>query len=354
MPFNGTGTFNRPYNWVNDKNNGINITASRMDGDSDGFATGLSTCITKDGQQTATARIPFAVGLSYPAGTVMSVGVNLIGDITTGIYSSASGATDVASSGVRVGGFNGNGLDNTVIGAGTPLAGHFTTLSATGASTLATVTATTINKVTVTAPASAATLTLADGSSLVTSGANSITLTSSGATNVTLPTTGTLISSASVAATYAPLASPALTGTPTVPTAAPGTNTTQAASTAFTTAAIAAIPTVTNYVKAWVDFTDTGAACTINGSNNVTSVTRNGNGDYTVNFTVALADGNYAMMAQIAQTTVGPAAPFAVGYKSGTSAGTPTTKTSSACRIQVVTGGGAAASANDVSVVFIR
>ena len=50
----------------------------------------------------------------------------------------------------------------------------------------------TYNKVTVTAPASSATLTLADGSSLITSGANSLTLTTTGATNVTLPTTGTL------------------------------------------------------------------------------------------------------------------------------------------------------------------
>jgi hypothetical protein len=53
-------------------------------------------------------------------------------------------------------------------------------------------TAVSINKVSITAPASSAALTLADGSSLVTSGANSITLTSTGATNVTLPTTGTL------------------------------------------------------------------------------------------------------------------------------------------------------------------
>lgn len=232
MPFNGTGTFNRSYNWVNDKNNGINITASRMDGDSDGFATGLSTCITKDGQQTATARVPFALGISYPAGTVSGVSMNLSGDITTGIYSSAAGATDIASSGVRVGGFNANGLDNTVIGAGTPLAGHFTTLGATGASTLAAVTATTLNKLTLTAPASAATLTLVDGSSLITSGANSLTLTTTGSTNVTLPTTGTLTTTAALSA-YAPLASPALTGTPTAPTASASTSTTQLATTAF-------------------------------------------------------------------------------------------------------------------------
>jgi hypothetical protein len=54
-------------------------------------------------------------------------------------------------------------------------------------------TATSVNKVAITAPASAATLTLADGSTLATSGANSLTLTTSAATNVTLPTSGTLV-----------------------------------------------------------------------------------------------------------------------------------------------------------------
>lgn len=52
------------------------------------------------------------------------------------------------------------------------------------------VTAASINGLTVSA--STGTLTIANGSTLVTSGANSITLTSTGATNVTLPTTGTL------------------------------------------------------------------------------------------------------------------------------------------------------------------
>ena len=60
MAFNGSGVFNRIYNWVNDKANGYKITASRMDTEFDGMATGLSTCITKDGQTTITANIPFA------------------------------------------------------------------------------------------------------------------------------------------------------------------------------------------------------------------------------------------------------------------------------------------------------
>ena len=53
-------------------------------------------------------------------------------------------------------------------------------------------TATTVNKVTLTAPATAATLSLAEGSTLATSGAFTATLTATGATAVTLPTTGTL------------------------------------------------------------------------------------------------------------------------------------------------------------------
>jgi hypothetical protein len=58
---------------------------------------------------------------------------------------------------------------------------------------LGTALATSINKVIITPPAVSATLSLADGSTLATSGANSITLTSTGPTNVTLPTSGTLV-----------------------------------------------------------------------------------------------------------------------------------------------------------------
>jgi hypothetical protein len=54
------------------------------------------------------------------------------------------------------------------------------------------VSATTYNKLTLTAPATSATLTLANGSSLITSGGHSLTFTTTSTTNVTVPTTGTL------------------------------------------------------------------------------------------------------------------------------------------------------------------
>jgi hypothetical protein len=57
------------------------------------------------------------------------------------------------------------------------------------------------SKVTLTNPATAATLTLADGSSLITAGAYAATLTLTGATGVTLPTSGTLATTAGISGT---------------------------------------------------------------------------------------------------------------------------------------------------------
>jgi len=45
--------------------------------------------------------------------------------------------------------------------------------------------------------------------------------------------------------------------------------------------------------KAWVNFNGQGTVA-IRASGNVSSITDNGTGDYTVNFTTALADANYA------------------------------------------------------------
>ena len=47
--------------------------------------------------------------------------------------------------------------------------------------------------------------------------------------------------------------------------------------------------------KAWVNFNGTTSPGTIRSSYNVSSVTKNGAGDYTVNFTTAMADANYSV-----------------------------------------------------------
>ena len=63
MPFNGAGVF-AVYTPGNPVVTGTTIATSWGNNSLDDFATGLSTCILKDGTQTATARIPFAAGIS--------------------------------------------------------------------------------------------------------------------------------------------------------------------------------------------------------------------------------------------------------------------------------------------------
>jgi len=49
--------------------------------------------------------------------------------------------------------------------------------------------------------------------------------------------------------------------------------------------------------KAWVNFDGTGTVA-IRASGNVSSITDNGTGDYTVNFTTAMIDANYATVCE--------------------------------------------------------
>jgi hypothetical protein len=139
---------------------------------------------------------------------------------------------------------------------------------------------------------------------------------------------------------FAPLASPALTGTPTAPTATAGTNTTQIATTAFVAAAIP-----TNNVKAWVNFNGTGTVA-IRASSNVSSITDNGTGDYTVNFTTAMTDANYAMSGFAGDAL------FSVGVVLG-SWGTYT-QTTSAFRFKVYYSGNVVIDTTNILATFIR
>lgn len=53
---------------------------------------------------------------------------------------------------------------------------------------------------------------------------------------------------------------------------------------------------MTGIAKAWVNFNGTTSPGTIRDSFNVASVTKNGTGDYTINFTTAMPNANYAVM----------------------------------------------------------
>jgi hypothetical protein len=144
-------------------------------------------------------------------------------------------------------------------------------------------TATSINKVAVTAPATSATLTLADGSTFATSGAFSLTLTSTGATNVTLPTTGTL---ATLAGSEA-LTNKSINGL--TVTSTTGTLTLAASSTLATSGAFSI--TLTSTAGTNVTLPTTGTLSTLAGTEELTNKTLNasvGKGTWTASGTWTL------------------------------------------------------------------
>jgi hypothetical protein len=98
MAFNGTGTFVRLYNWVTDKNNSVPITASKMDDETDGIATGLTNCITKDGQTVITQNIPFnskkITGLAVGTARTDAINVGQVQDSQFTYLGTTGGAAD--------------------------------------------------------------------------------------------------------------------------------------------------------------------------------------------------------------------------------------------------------------------
>lgn len=182
MSYNGSGTFQ-----INTSGQpvvtGTVISSSAFNALTADLATGLSTAITKDGQTATTVRIPFAQGINSSLTTDTTSGS------TGSIYTAGGiGITKALYVGTTLT-YGGVTLSASVTGTGKMVLDNTPTLIT---PVLGVATATSINKVAFTAPATAATLTIADGATLATSGAYSLTLTATAATNVTLPTTGTL------------------------------------------------------------------------------------------------------------------------------------------------------------------
>lgn len=142
--------------------------------------------------------------------------------------------------------------------------------------------------------------------------------------------------------TLAPKASPTFTGTPVAPTPISSDNSTTIATTAFVKSAV---PTNTT-AKAWVNFDGSlTGTITPRASYNVTSVTKNGTGDYTLNFTNAMADANYVISGSA--TVVDAAASsvvFCVRYA--------TTPTASSCNIYIINPGVAAKDSTRITAVI--
>ena len=103
---------------------------------------------------------------------------------------------------------------------------------------------------------------------------------------------------------------------------------------------------VNGTAKAWVNFNGTGTVA-IRRAFNVYSITDNGAGDYTANFTTAMADENYAAVGSIAAASLQP---FAIAASSLTAGAL--TKTTTALRIYSYNNSSSKLDAGDVNVAI--
>lgn len=111
MSFNGSGTFNLATG--NPVVTGTTISSTWANNTLSDIATGLSNCITRDGQSPATANIP--------------MGSHKLTGLSAGTTAGDSARYEQVTSAVAI---TGGAIDGTPIGGTTPAAGAFTTLSA--------------------------------------------------------------------------------------------------------------------------------------------------------------------------------------------------------------------------------
>lgn len=82
--------------------------------------------------------------------------------------------------------------------------------------------------------------------------------------------------------------------------------------------------------RAWVNFNGTGVVA-IRDSGNVSSITDNGTGDYTINFAIAMPDVNYSVTGGC--LSAGGANQVSLSTKAASGGSVPTLKTVSAIRL---------------------
>jgi hypothetical protein len=106
--------------------------------------------------------------------------------------------------------------------------------------------------------------------------------------------------------------------------------------------------------RAWVNFSGTGTVA-IRAAGNVSSITDNGVGDYTVNFTTAMPDANYAVNAITGQTT-STSTNMGIGVRSSSATGADSSAfyLTTSIRLVARAGGGSVNDSDAVSVTVFR
>lgn len=125
--WDGNGNWVRYYSWTNDAANSINITASRVDTEDNGFATALGNCLTRDGQGKPTQALTWFYGLTLP--TITTTGNGTIGG-NLGVTGNLNVTGTFAASGPYTGGASGAIAATTLSASSTVSGTGFTSLFA--------------------------------------------------------------------------------------------------------------------------------------------------------------------------------------------------------------------------------
>ena len=252
MPYNGSGTFTLPAG--NPVVTGTTISSTINNNTNSDLANGLSNAVTRNGQSPPTANLPMGsfklTGLAAGSSTGDSARYDEL-ILKANLISPVLVTPDL----------------------GTPSAGVLTNCTGTAAGLTA-----------------GSVTTNANLTGAVTSVGNAASLGSFTSAQLATALTNETGSGSAVFGTSPTLTTPTLT-TPTINSAQ--------------------VPTVSGTAplymcRAWVNFNGTGTVA-IRASGNVSSITDNGTGDYTVNFTTAMPDADYSVALAIQAQTSGGA-----------------------------------------------
>ena len=103
MPIDGSGNFTRSYNFTNDKNSGIKIVSSRMDGEFDNFAAAMNQMFLRSGQAGMTGNLNMGSNTitSLGSGVSNTPALRFNADASSGLYLPAYGQVAMAAGGIQ-------------------------------------------------------------------------------------------------------------------------------------------------------------------------------------------------------------------------------------------------------------
>lgn len=102
MPRNGSGQYTPPSNTWNPATPDTAILSDDWNDTQSDYATALTQSLASDGQTTASARIPFAQGISVSDGLISALSISVIGDADTGFYFPGANQASLVCGGVAV------------------------------------------------------------------------------------------------------------------------------------------------------------------------------------------------------------------------------------------------------------